>query len=376
MIATLLRVSWTNLKRDRVAQALTFLLPILFFSIFASGLRQPGARGDVARPHRRRGRGRQRVEPPHRRRAATRRRRSASALTAGCGGQGRAARSRRGGATGTERRRCRWRSILPKGTRRRSRGVRTGRQRAAHSAARRRLRSRGAADGERTAAEGLDDGGAGPDDAGRHAAVREVRRRADAGAAAAVDAWLPQLKPARRRDRPAAGDPGGQLRRRRRHRRRDAAGQVRQPRVVLRRRRRRDVPAVLRRRARAARCSTKWIRARWTACCRRASGMGGLLLGKWLFLALMGVLQLTVMFLWGRIAFGLDLFSHLPGFFVMTIVTAARRGRIRPDARDARAHARAAVGDVDDHHPHDVGARRQHVSALPDERDDAEVRAA
>ena len=36
MITTLLRVSWINLKRDRVAQALTFLLPILFFSIFAS----------------------------------------------------------------------------------------------------------------------------------------------------------------------------------------------------------------------------------------------------------------------------------------------------------------------------------------------------
>ena len=52
-------------------------------------------------------------------------------------------------------------------------------------------------------------------------------------------------------------------------------------------------------------------------------GMGGLLLGRWLFLALMGVLQLTVMFLWGWIAFGLDFFSHLPGFFVMTAVTAA-----------------------------------------------------
>ena len=36
MIGTLLRVSWTNLKRDRVAQALTFLLPVLFFSIFAT----------------------------------------------------------------------------------------------------------------------------------------------------------------------------------------------------------------------------------------------------------------------------------------------------------------------------------------------------
>jgi ABC-2 type transport system permease protein len=51
-------------------------------------------------------------------------------------------------------------------------------------------------------------------------------------------------------------------------------------------------------------------------------GMSGLLLGKWLFIALVGVVQLTVMFLWGRIAFGLDLFQHLPGFFVMTFVTA------------------------------------------------------
>ena len=29
-------ISWTNLRRDRVAQALTFLLPIVFFSIFAT----------------------------------------------------------------------------------------------------------------------------------------------------------------------------------------------------------------------------------------------------------------------------------------------------------------------------------------------------
>src|SRR5262249_42658404 len=36
MIATLLRIGWTNLRRDRVAQALTFLLPIIFFSIFVS----------------------------------------------------------------------------------------------------------------------------------------------------------------------------------------------------------------------------------------------------------------------------------------------------------------------------------------------------
>ena len=51
-------------------------------------------------------------------------------------------------------------------------------------------------------------------------------------------------------------------------------------------------------------------------------GMTGLLLGKWLFLMLVGTAQLVVMFLWGRAAFGLPLFSHLPGFFVMTFVTA------------------------------------------------------
>lgn len=52
-------------------------------------------------------------------------------------------------------------------------------------------------------------------------------------------------------------------------------------------------------------------------------GMTGVLIGKWILLALIGCLQLTVMFLWGKIAFGLPLFSHLPGFAVMTIVTAA-----------------------------------------------------
>jgi ABC-2 type transport system permease protein len=52
-------------------------------------------------------------------------------------------------------------------------------------------------------------------------------------------------------------------------------------------------------------------------------GMTGLLLGKWIFLALAGFVQLAVMFLWGRIVFDLPLFSHLPGFIVMTTITAA-----------------------------------------------------
>jgi ABC-2 type transport system permease protein len=52
-------------------------------------------------------------------------------------------------------------------------------------------------------------------------------------------------------------------------------------------------------------------------------GMSGLLVGKWLLLGIVGFAQLSVMFLWARLAFQLPLFSHLPGFLVMTTFTAA-----------------------------------------------------
>ena len=52
-------------------------------------------------------------------------------------------------------------------------------------------------------------------------------------------------------------------------------------------------------------------------------GMSGVLSGKWMFLTLMGILQLTVMFTWGALVFHLPLASHLPGFFVMTLFTAS-----------------------------------------------------
>ncbi|HXG56338.1 MAG TPA: ABC transporter permease [Vicinamibacterales bacterium] len=52
-------------------------------------------------------------------------------------------------------------------------------------------------------------------------------------------------------------------------------------------------------------------------------GMTRILVGKWLFLAIMGCAQLTVMFLWGALVFGLPLFSHAGGFVVMTVVTAS-----------------------------------------------------
>lgn len=53
------------------------------------------------------------------------------------------------------------------------------------------------------------------------------------------------------------------------------------------------------------------------------AGMTGVLMGKWIFLTLMGSLQLLVMFLWGFAVFNLPLFDHLGGFTVMTLFTAA-----------------------------------------------------
>lgn len=52
-------------------------------------------------------------------------------------------------------------------------------------------------------------------------------------------------------------------------------------------------------------------------------GMNGLLAGKWAFITMMGIVQLSVMFLWGWAVFGLDLWSHVPGFLVMTVFSAA-----------------------------------------------------
>jgi ABC-2 type transport system permease protein len=54
-------------------------------------------------------------------------------------------------------------------------------------------------------------------------------------------------------------------------------------------------------------------------------GMGRLLMSKWMFVAMIGVVQLTVMFLWAWKPFGLDLWSahHVMGFAIMTVLTAA-----------------------------------------------------
>jgi ABC-2 type transport system permease protein len=50
--------------------------------------------------------------------------------------------------------------------------------------------------------------------------------------------------------------------------------------------------------------------------------MDQLLMGKWLYLTLLGFVQITVMFLWGQFVFGVELTQHLDGFILMTLVTA------------------------------------------------------
>ena len=50
--------------------------------------------------------------------------------------------------------------------------------------------------------------------------------------------------------------------------------------------------------------------------------MTRLLLGKLGYLSLVAVLQLTVMFVWGEMFFGVELHRHLAGFLIMSVVTA------------------------------------------------------
>ena len=52
-------------------------------------------------------------------------------------------------------------------------------------------------------------------------------------------------------------------------------------------------------------------------------GMNGLLAGKWLYITSLGIAQIVAMFLWAVVGFKLDLAPHLAGFAVMTVVTAA-----------------------------------------------------
>lgn len=52
-------------------------------------------------------------------------------------------------------------------------------------------------------------------------------------------------------------------------------------------------------------------------------GMNGLLLAKWLSLTSFACVQIAVMFVWGMLVFRLPLLNHIPGFILMTVCTAA-----------------------------------------------------
>ena len=48
-----------------------------------------------------------------------------------------------------------------------------------------------------------------------------------------------------------------------------------------------------------------------------------LLAGKWTYITILGCVQLTTMFVWAQIAFGVDLLGNLAGFAIMCFATAA-----------------------------------------------------
>ena len=52
-------------------------------------------------------------------------------------------------------------------------------------------------------------------------------------------------------------------------------------------------------------------------------GMTQLIVGKWLLLAVIGAVQVTVMFLWAELVFGVNLGDHVAGFALMTLATVA-----------------------------------------------------
>jgi len=76
--------------------------------------------------------------------------------------------------------------------------------------------------------------------------------------------------------------------------------------------------------------------------------MTTLLVGKLIYSALQALLQLTIMFLWGAAVFHLDLFHHLGGFFAMSVATSlsvAAFGMLLASVSRTRAQ-QAAIGTL------------------------------
>jgi ABC-2 type transport system permease protein len=321
MITTLLRVSWINLKRDRVAQALTFLLPILFFSIFASVFggqgRQSTARVRIAIVD-------EDGSELSRRIVAALQQESGLRVRTTVDADGTGVALDRSTAEGLVRNGdLPVAVILPKGI-----GATAGAFGQAAAGPRVQL----LADVSDPVAPQMVNGllqkvsmTAAPDlmmqggitQFEKHAGTLTAEQRS------AVSAWLPQLKPGGTTGAaPASIGSGGGF------------GLAVDTVDVLRQGQGDSLVSFY-----AAGVGVMFLLFSVSGAAgtlldevdagtldrvlSTRVGMGGLLIGKWLFIALMGSLQLTVMFLWGWLAFGLDLFHHLPGFFVMTAVTAA-----------------------------------------------------
>ena len=317
MIGTLLRIHWTNLKRDRVAQALTFLLPIVFFSIFAGVFGSQGqdstSRLRIAVVDEDASELSARIVEGLRKEGALRVRTTVET-------DGGAALDRASAEALVRNGDLPVAVVLPKGL---------GASAAAFGSANSGVRIQLLADVSDPVAPQMVNGllqkvtMTSAPDLMMQGGISQFEKHAGALTAqqrTAVDTWLPQLK--------AGGAAGGSA---------GAAGGFG---IGI------DTVDVMRKGnseslvsfyaagvgvmfllfSVAGASGTLLDEVDSGTLDRLLStrvGMGGLLAGKWVFLTMMGVFQLTIMFLWGRIAFGLDLFSHLPGFFVMTAITAA-----------------------------------------------------
>jgi len=320
MIATLLRVSWTNLKRDRVAQALTFLLPMIFFSIFASVFGNQGRNGtptirvavvdeDGSELSRRIADGLTREKGLRVRTTVDPEGKGAALDYAG------AEKLVRSGDVPVA-------VILPKGL---------GDTAAAFGASSQQVRIKLLADVSDPVAPQMVNGllqkvsmTAAPD-LMMQGGMKQFEKYAGAltpQQKSAVDAWIPELRGQRQAGGAATATQG--------------TFGIGIDTVDVMRQGRGDSESLISFYAAGigvmfllfsvTGASGSLLDEMDTGTLDRVLstrlGMGGLLLAKWIFIACLGCMQLTVMFLWGRLAFGLDLFHHLPGFFVMTVFTA------------------------------------------------------
>jgi len=322
MILTLVRVSWTNLKRDRAAQALTFLLPILFFSIFASVFGNQGrnstARIRIAVVDEDGSEFSRRIVQGLAQETSLRVRTTADADGKGAPLERAAAETLvRNGDVPVA-------IVLPKGL---------GDTAAAFGGSVNAVRVTLLADVSDPIAPQMVNGllqkvsmTAAPDlmmEGGikqfeRYAGTLTTQQRS------AVQAWLPQMKPAGAQSGATATRDGG-------------FGIGVDTVDVMRQGKTESLVSfyaagvgVMFLLFSASGASGSLLDEVDSGTLDRVLstrlGMSGLLAAKWLFLTTMGTLQLTVMFLWAKIAFGLDFFHHLPGFFVMTVFTAAAAG--------------------------------------------------